>query len=182
MFLDNINNLTPVFRSTVEKFIPEWLDTILPHYYLAKEKNVDIFELSNVIGFGGEHFERNGFRYHYFVNGSGVSFLALDGSDGHYTRIGFRECLVKMYPELDVAPEPDMGKFSELFNNSLYFDHYLWRLFNRKAPYDDLRNKVDEYFKRLTGDNNVGFSLSSTSMIFFNSKAQRYIDQYYGLM
>ena len=182
MFLDNKNNLTPVFRNTVEKFIQEWLDTILPHYYLAKEKNVDILELSNVICYSGEQFEHNGFRYIYYVDGSGMSYLTLDGSDGHYTRIGFRECIVKMFPDLDVSPDPDMGKFSEIFKNSLYFDHYLWRLFNRKAPYDDLNNKVDMYFKQLTGDNNVGFSLSSTSMIYFNPQAQKYIDQHYGFM
>lgn len=180
MFLDNINNLTPVFRNAVEDFIPKWLNTIIQHYDLAKEKQVDILELANEICYNGEQFERNGFHYNYYVNGSGMSVLSLDGSNGHYTRIGFRECLIKMYPELDVAPESDMGKFSELFNNSLYFDHYLWRLFNRKAPYDDLRNKVDEYFKRLTRDNNVGFSLSSTSMIYFNPKAQMYIDHHFG--
>ncbi len=59
-----------------------------------------------------------------------------------------------------------------------YFDHYVWRLFNRKPPYDDLKNKVDSYFKQLTGDNGVGFSLSSTSMLYFNEKAKWYIDQY----
>ena len=107
MFLDNKNNLTPVFRNTVEKFIQEWLDTILPHYYLAKEKNVDILELSNVICYSGEQFEHNGFRYIYYVDGSGMSYLTLDGSDGHYTRIGFRECIVKMFPDLDVSPDPD---------------------------------------------------------------------------
>lgn len=81
-----------------------------------------------------------------------------------------------MFPNLDVSPNPDMGKFSELFKNSIYIDYYLWRMFNRKPPYDDLNNKIDAHFKRLTGDDNVGFSLSSTSMLYFNPRAKMYIN------
>lgn len=178
MFLDNINNLTPVFRNAVEDFIPKWLNTIIQHYDLAKEKQVDILELANEICYNGEQFERNGFHYNYYVNGSGMSVLSLDGSNGHYTRIGFRECIIEMFPDLDVSPDPDMGKFSELIKNSMYFDYYLWRMFNRKPPYDDLNNKIDAYFKRLTGDDNVGFSLSGTSMLYFNERAKMYINNY----
>lgn len=83
-----------------------------------------------------------------------------------------------MFPNLDVSPDPDMGKFSELFKNSMYFNHYLWRMFNRKPPYDDLNNKIDAYFKRLTGDDTVGFSLSSTSMLYFNPGSKMFINSY----
>ena len=180
-FTDNINNLTPVFRSTVEKFIPEWLESFVPHYQEAKENKVDILDLSNVICYSGEQFEHNGFHYNYYVNGSRMPVLSLDGSDGHYSRIGFRECLVKMYPDLDFAPNPDMGKFSELFRNSLYFDHYLWRAFNRKASYDDMMNRMNSHFQKLTGDDTVGISLSDRSMLYFNPMAKTFINHYYAL-
>lgn len=178
MFTDNINNLTPTFRDAVENFIPKWLESFVPHYQEAKEKNVDIMDLANVKGYSGQHYEKNGFHYLYFPSDYGMSFLSLDSSDNHYTRTGFRECIVNMYPNLDYAPDPDMGKFSELINNSLYFDHYLWRLFNRKSPYDDLNNKIDSFFKQLTRDDNAGFSLSGTSMLYFNERAKMYINNY----
>ena len=175
-FTENIQNLTPVFRNAVETFIPHWLNSLLPYYQEAIERNVDIMDMANVIGTEGEHYESNGIHYYYFVNGYGLKELSLDGSNNNYTRTGFRECIIQMFPDLDVSPDPDMGKFSELFKNSMYFNHYLWRMFNRKPPYDDLNNKIDAYFKQLTGDGNVGFSLSSTSMLYFNPRAKMYID------
>lgn len=178
-FTENIANLTPVFRNAVETFIPQWLNSLLPYYREAIARNVDIMEMANVIGTGGEHYESNGIHYYYFVNGSGLKELSLDGSNNHYTRTRFRECIIEMFPDLDVSQNPKMGKFSELINNSMYFDHYLWRAFNRKPPYDDLNKKIDAYFKQLAGDENVGFSLSSTSMLYFNERAKLYINNYY---
>ena len=177
-FTENIQNLTPVFRNAVETFIPHWLNSLLPYYQEAIERNVDIMDMANVIGTEGEHYESNGIHYYYFVNGYGLKELSLDGSNNNYTRTGFRECIIQMFPDLDVSPDPDMGKFSELINNSLYFDHYLWRMYNCKSPYDDLNNKIDAYFKQLTGDDNVGFSLSSTSMLYFNPRAKMYINNH----
>ena len=175
-FTENIANLTPVFRNAVEAFIPQWLNSQLPYYREAIARNVDIMEMANVIGCNGQHYVSDGVYYYYSVNGSGLKVLSLDGSNNHYTRTGFRECIIEMFPNLDVSPNPDMGKFSELFKNSIYFDYYLWRMFNRKSPYDDLNNKIDAYFKQLTGDDNVGFSLSSTSMLYFNPRAKMYIN------
>lgn len=182
MFTDNINNLTPTFRDAVENFIPKWLESFVPHYQEAKEKKVDILDLSNVKGYSGQHYENNGFHYLYFPANCDLSFLSLDSTDDHYTRTGFRECIVEMYPNLDYAPDPDMGKFSELFMNSLYFDHYLWRAFNRKDPYDDMMNRMNDYFRKLTGDDTtVGISLSDRPMLYFNPRAKTYINYYYAL-
>ena len=180
-YTDNINNLTPVFRSTVEKFIPEWLESFVPHYQEAKENKVDILDLSNVRSSIGKHYEHNGFHYCLFSADYGMSFLSLDNSNGHYTRTGFRECIVKMHPDVDYAPNPDMGKFSELFRNSLYFNHYLWRAFNRKAPYDDMMNRMNSHFQKITGDDTVGISLSDRPMLYFNPMAKTFINHYYAL-
>lgn len=91
------------------------------------------------------------------------------------------ECIITMYPDLDYAPNPDMGKFSEFFKNSLYFDHYLWWAFNRKDPYDDMMNRMNDYFRKLTGDDTVGISLSDRPMLYFNPRAKTYINYYYAL-
>lgn len=181
MFTDNINNLTPTFRDAVEDFIPKWLESFVPHYHQAKVKNVDYADLSNVIFPDGEHYELNEFHYIYRINGSGLAVLSLDATYKHYTRTGFRECIITMFPALDYAPDPSMGKFSELFNNALYFDHYLWRAFNRKTPYDDMMNRMNDYFRRLTGDDTVGISLSDRPMLYFNPRAKAYINNYYAL-
>ena len=47
MFLDNIEKLTPTFRDAMEKFIPGWLETLLPYYQEAKQNGDDILELAN---------------------------------------------------------------------------------------------------------------------------------------
>lgn len=181
MFTNNINNLTPIFREAIEEFIPEWLESLLPYYQETKQNGDDILELSNVISSEGEHYEKNGIYYCRHQNSEGLSILAFDSLKG-YRKVNWRECLIEKHPDFDRDPDAPMGKFCELTKNSLYFDHYVWRLFNRKPPYDDLKNKVDSYFKQLTGDNSVGFSLSSTSMLYFNEKAKWYIDQYRGFM
>lgn len=177
-FTENIQNLTPVFRNAVETFIPQWLNSLLPYYKEAIARNVDIMDMANVIGCNGQHYESGGVYYYYCVNGYGLKVLSLDGSNNHYTRTGFRECIIEMFPDLDVSPDPDMGIISELIKNSMYFNYYQWRLFNRKPPYDDLNKKIDAYFKQLTGDDNVGFSLSSTSMLYFNSGGKMFINSY----
>ena len=177
MFTKNINNLTPIFRNAIEEFIPGWLESLLPYYQEAKHSGDDILELSNVISSEGEHYEKNGIYYCRHLNDEGLSMLAFDSLKG-YRKVNWRECLIEKHPDFDRDPDASMGIFCELTKNSLYFDHYVWRLFNRKPPYDDLKNKVDSYFKQLTGDNGVGFSLSSTSMLYFNEKAKWYIDQY----
>lgn len=180
-YTENIANLTPVFRNAVETFIPQWLNSQLPYYKEAIARNVDIMEMANVIGCNGQHYVSDGVYYYYSVNGSGLKVLSLDGSNNHYTRTGFRECIIEMFPNLDVSPNPEMGKFSEFFNNSLYFDHYLWRAFNRKDPYDDMMNRMNDYFRKLTGDDTVGISLSDRPMLYFNPRAKTHINYYYAL-
>lgn len=181
MFTNNINNLTPIFREAIEEFIPEWLESLLPYYQEAKQNSDDILELSNVISSEGVHYEKNGIFYCRHKNEKGLSMLAFDSLKG-YRKVNWRECLIEKHPDFDMEPDAARGKFCELTKNALYFDNYVWRLFNRKPPYDELYNKVDAYFKQLTGDSGVGFSLSSISMIYFNPQAQKFIDQHYGFM
>lgn len=177
MFLDNIEKLTPTFRDAMEKFIPGWLETLLPYYQEAKQNGDDILELANYKPMGAvcNLYTKNGISYYHFTTGNGLKILAFNSDDG-YRRVNWRECLIEQYPDFDIDPDAKMGKFCELTKNALYFDSYAWRVFNRKPPYDDLNNKIDAYFKQLTGDDKVGFSLSSTSMLYFNPRAKMYIN------
>lgn len=179
-YTEKIDGLTPTFRDAVEVFIPKWLDSLLPHYQVAKEYKVDILELANVIGADGKHFEQDGYYYYYNNNASGMSILSLDGL-GHYSLVNWRECMAEMYPDFGSDPDPYSGKFCELNQNSMRFSPYVERHMNKKPEYSDLSDKVNAYFKQLTGDNKVGFSLSGTSMLYFNQRAKNHIDYYYGL-
>ena len=122
-YTEKIDGLTPTFRDAVEVFIPKWLDSLLPHYQVAKEYKVDILFLANVIGTEGKHFEHDGYYYYYQNSSSGMSVLSLDGK-GHYKHVNWRECMADMYPGIDRDPDPYMGKFCELNQNSQNLQNY----------------------------------------------------------
>jgi hypothetical protein len=52
------------------------------------------------------------------------------------------------------------------------------RLHNTEEEYSSIAQWADNYFKELTGDNNVVFSLSDTTMLYFSPIGRKYIEQW----
>ena len=52
-------------------------------------------------------------------------------------------------------------------------------IYNTKPGDDELYNRCDEYFQKLTGDNTVGFSLGNNSFIYYNEDGLKHIEYYH---
>ena len=162
------NRLTPDFVEAFEQFVPIWINHLLPFYQEAKSNGDDILELTNYKPMGAECelYESNGIGYHR-AKSSGLSILGFN-SDYKYQRVNWYECFRNYRPDVD----EDETKRT---HNFLYYNAYFSRIFNMKPPYNELAKRIDTYFKDITGDSAVGFSLGNTSYIYFNKKGEDYI-------
>ena len=166
--LELANRLTPDFADAFEEFVPVWLQHLIPFYQEAKSKGDDILELVNYKPMGAECelYESNGIGY-YRHKSSGLSMLGFN-SDYKYQRVNWYECFRNFRPDVDEDETKRICNFS-------IYNAYFSRIFNTKPPYNELAKRVDAYFKTITGDSEVGFSLGRTSYIYFNKKGKDYI-------
>lgn len=172
--LEWADKLTPTFRDNLEDFLPRWLESLIPYYKEGKEKGVDIF---HVVNFGpngcekdGDMYEHNGIAYYYHKYPGQPSELGFN-SKVEYRPCNWLECFCKEYGYNTAS--------SENLDNSRWYDCYMWRLYNTKPDYSIVADRADTYFKEITGDPNVCFSLSSTSLIYYDSTLKRFVDDYY---
>lgn len=167
--LELANRLTPDFADAFEIFFPIWLQNLIPFYQEAKSKGDDILELVNIMPMGAECelYEKDGVGY-YRHKSSGLSMLGFN-SDYKYQRVGWRECLRQLNPKLENEDPVDRAI------NFVFYDSYMSRISNTKPPYNELAKRIDAYFKTITGNSTVGFSLGYTSYIYFNKKGEDYI-------
>ena len=170
-FIRNIelaNRLTPDFIDAFEEFVPKWQQHLIPFYQEAKSKGDDILELVNYKPMGAECelYEKDGVGY-YRQKPSGLSMLGFN-SDYKYQPVNWYECFRSFRPDVDEDETKRICNFS-------IYNAYFSRIFNTKPPYNELAKRIDAYFKAITGDSTVGFSLGYTSYIYFNKKGEDYI-------
>ena len=160
----------------LEGFLPSWLKSLVPHYQEAKRKNVELLALSNFLCLGtpATLYENNGIGYYLLKNEALGGMELAFNSDYKYQKVGWNECFERDYPELF----RDEGLRSNYF---IGINSYMSRLSNREEPYNLIAKQVDEYFKEITGDSNVGFSLGYDSFIYFTKKAENYINRHHYL-
>ena len=134
----------------------------------------DILELVNYKPMGAECelYEKDGVGY-YRSKSFELSMLGFN-SDHKYQPVNWYECFRNFRPDVDA------DEIKRVCNFSIY-NAYFSRIFNTKPPYNELAKRIGAYFKAITGDSTVGFSLGYTSYIYFNDKAKAHIALYHKL-
>lgn len=166
--------LTPEFRDNLEDFLPRWLKSLIPYYQEGKEKGVDIFHLTNFGPNGceqeGDMYEHNGIAYYYHKYPDQPSELGFNSKVG-YRPCNWLGCFCQEYG-YDTAS-------SENHHNSLYYHYYMCRMYNTKPEYSIVADRADAYFKEITGDPGVCFSLSSSSLILYDEDLKGFVKHHY---
>lgn len=177
--LDWANKMTPQFRDRLEAFLPKWIeDKCVPFYREGKEKGVDYFYFGNFIhhpsgGVPADVYVKDGYTYYWcHEDPDNAKSLALCSNQGlkEYRNINWKGCFCEEYPDFDTASIENM-------TNNLYYNVPMSRFFNKeKGKNSVLADRCNEYFQELIGgDPDAGFSLSSTSMIWFTELGKRTI-------
>lgn len=166
--LDLAKSLTPDFVDAFEEFVPVWINHLLPFYQEARNCGDDLLGLENFKPMGAECelYEKDGVGY-YRHKSSGLSMLGFN-SGYKYQPVNWYECFRSFRPDVDEDETKRICNFS-------IYNAYFSRIFNTKSPYNELAKRIDAYFKAITGDSTVGFSLGCTSYIYFNKKGEDYI-------
>lgn len=169
--LEFAKKLTPTFRDHLERFLPQWLDSLVPYYEEAKAIGADMFKLQDTMPCGGEYslFEKDGIGY-YLTDFPWLKCLSFN-SDYKYIKCYWYQCFVDFYPRLDTD-------WKERIHNFGAYNWYMYRPFNMKEGYDCVAKRVDDYFKAITNDPDVTFMLSGTSVICLTPKGVRWIEDY----
>ena len=168
------SNLSERFRDAFEKFLPQWIESLLPYYQEGKELGVDLFSLQNTMDLGilsssTDEYEKNGICYKLTKNQ--IIQLSFNG-DKEYRKCNWLECFC------DLTPDYDTTSMENIINYK-YYNQAIARYFNIYPDYAELANRCDSYFKQITGDKTAGFSLGNTSFIHYNEKGLKYGNIHY---
>lgn len=166
--LELADRLTPDFVDAFEEFVPIWIKHLFPFYQEAKSKGDDILGLENFKPMGAECelYEKDEVGY-YRYKSCGLSILGFN-SDYKYQLVNWYECFKSYRPDVEDEQTKRICNFG-------IYNAYFSRIFNMKPPFNELANRVNAYFKTITGDSTVGFSLGYTSYIFYNKNGADYI-------
>ncbi len=165
--------LSPAFREKFEEFMPLWVRSIVPYYKEAIEQKVDLLQLSNYLPVPGapfELYEKDGIGYYLLTDSRGMRTLAFN-CNHHYIKCNWRECFLESYPEYDSYSHRSIEDW-------IAYYRYMGRIHNTEEEYCCIAQWADNYFKELTGDNNVVFSLSDTTMLYFSPIGRAHIEHW----
>ena len=168
--LYGMENVSAKWIEAFENYIPQWLETLIPHYKVAKELDADILCLVNNMYMGKtpEDIVVNGVHYYFtdtLLFGKTLSF----NSNHAYYPFNWEDGFKKVYPE-------DMND-STRFSDWMHTHHHLWRFLNRKQPYNEFSKRVETLFRQMVGDDSILFDFGCTSYIIFNHSLKQSIDK-----
>ena len=164
--------LSETFRTRIEEFLPVWLESLIPYYKEGKKQGVDYLSLANIDPISPaekRYISDDGIAY-YLSKQGGIKHLAFDVEKG-YRKCNWLECFQQFCPEYDRTS-------SYAIMDLMYYNPNFSRCFNHLPEHRELADRCNAYFQNLTGDNAGGFSLSSTSMIYFTDMGRNYIKNY----
>lgn len=172
--LKGMDKVSPEWVDTFEDFIPKWLESLVPHYELAKKGDADVLQLGNAMYFGEKPQEITENNVHYYLADTALlgKMLSFNGDIEHYP-CSWREGFEKVYP----GPKNDTYG-SQRIADFMYYDSYVCRYWNRKKPYDELAKRIEKHFQELIDNDTVLFDFSTTSYILLNPSKKWYIDHY----
>lgn len=171
--LKDMEKVSKEWIDAFEEYIPKWVESLVPHYEVAKEYNVDVLELSNTMYLGDTPPEiiKNGIHYYLHEKSVLGRTLSFNGNSGYYP-VNWKEGFEKDYKELENRSD------IERINDWMYYSNHLCRYNNRKEPYDELAKRIEAYFRELVGNETVLFDLGSTSYILLDPSKKWHINHY----
>lgn len=171
--LKDRTSATSDYLSALEKFLPIWVESLIPHYEEARRKDVELLSLSNYLCLGtpATLYEFDGIGYYLHENKALGGMELAFNSGYNYQKVGWNECFEMQYPDL-------CNDETKRCHNFCSMSSYMSRISNTKAPYDIVAKQVDDYFKQLIShDSSVGLSLGTKSFIYLTDKAKNYINR-----
>lgn len=178
------NKLTQEWMDAFDDIMPQWLELLIPAYNTCKKRGVSFFRVSNVIDewSNPERFDEEGFSYLLWRKPGEVVRMSFDCHGPGWGTWDWRSLMEFRFPHLYDGYTPDyVRKMTEIGDFSLYHN-YFSRYMNCREPYNFVADRVMEYFKELTGDPDVCFSLGGTSYFTLDDAGRRYgghFSQYY---
>lgn len=169
--LKNMDRVSPDWIDAFENYISSWLNSLVPHYIVAKQHKIDLIALENVFTMGGEELERIEMNnIHYYIHnipGAG-RMLSFNANNGYFP-CNWKEGFDKVY-----TPESE----SQHTSDWLWYSSYVTRYLNRNPPCDELGKRIERLFREMVNDNDVGFDFGSTSYILMNNNLKWYINNH----
>lgn len=163
---------TPEFANAFQTFMPQWVASLVPYYQVAKKHDAELFGTSRVLDFNADKSNivvDNGILYH--ISNVPGYFISMAVSADHKGATPGNWHYDFHYDE--------PNHLNNVWNFVAY-NSYLSRISNSKAPYDEVANAVNAYFRQLTGDPDVFLSLSWSSYICLTKRAKQFVmDHYY---
>lgn len=170
------DKLTPEWMNAFDNVMPEWLELLIPAYNTCKKYGVSFFRVSNVIDewSGPKKITEDGFSYLLWDKDGQISRMSFDANGSGWGTFDWQTLLKLRYPHLYDGYSPDYKrKMNEISDFSAYH-YYFSRYTNNRHPYNYVADQVCDYFKKLTGDPNVEFSLGGTSYFTLDNVGKNY--------
>lgn len=171
--LPGIERLDPEFVECLDGHYFEWLKLHLPFYYELKRKGADVFQCQNCTTMGkdwAECYEREGHHYRYSENTCFGNCLSLDGGAG-YEELNWRSTFWTKYPQYHGS------KLDNLIKGDNDFLHWYMHRYHKKDPkYNIVQDRMVQYFRELTGDNEVIFDAGWKTFIYWDKNVRALLD------
>lgn len=171
------SKLSPEWKEAFDVVMPKWLELHVPAYNACKKRGIPFFEIANCIDFREEiqRFDEDGFSYILWEEDNHlIPTLTFDSKGKGYGTHDWLSMMHYEYPHLYDNYTPGYKKTSVEMGDFGQYHYYFSRVFNRHKPYDFIANKVRDYFRLLTDDPDVLFSLGNRSYIALDDRGRSY--------
>lgn len=172
---DFYERTTPGFAQAFQVFMPQWLDSLVKYYEVAKKNGAELFGLFREMDYNNDPNRRiidNGITYHISKFSESFTYMSLSTDHDGYLPGDWENDFCLFYQAQNT--NDDIQDF-------IAYNRYTNRLSNVKPPYDVLANDVRDYFRHITGDPEVFFSFSRWSYICLSKRAASYVYYNYRL-
>lgn len=164
------NRLSPEFAMHFEEAMIEWQQTLLPLYAEAKKQGAALLTLCSMIGHNLDTYSQDGVKYVRMHKPSlGIHMYLSYSHDEHIpdgVYLSWQDYVEAKHGDLLIL-DPHGSNFSA-------YNWYFSRVMNDQEPYNGLALRLDEYFRQLTGDEDVHLSVGQTCHICFGDTAFSY--------
>lgn len=168
--------LSPEWIEAFEDVMPKWLEIHVSAYNACKKRGVPFFEIANYIDFRQEieRFDEGGFSYILWEDSRSIPVMTFDHEGSGFGTFWWEDLIRCEYPHLYDHYTPNYLRTSVEMGDFGHYRSYFTRVCNRREPFNFIANKVRDYFRMLTGDPDVLFSLGDQSYIALDDAGKRY--------
>lgn len=169
--LTGIEKVRSEYAQALDSFLYEWAESMLPFYEEFKRRDANVFECLNISTFGKDHaecYERDSIHYRFSETPLWGRTLSLDGKSG-YMELSCLYCFWNKYPQYHPSKIENIGE-------ELFFNWYFHRYIGKTPKYFIVTDRLRDYFRYLTQDEDIVFDVGWNSFIYYDSGIKRIID------